>query len=250
MNKVLAIVAARAGSKGVPGKNVRELLGKPVLAYSLEAALAASTVDRVALTTDDARAAAVAKTYEVQVVARPAELANDTARIDDALRHCCTVLQAQDAYVPDVVVMLYANVPVRAPGIIDRCVEHLLKTAADSVQTLTDVGKYHPYWLYQMQGDRISKYIDNDVYRRQELPAVYAIDSAVGAMRYEVLRAAADSDNPHAMWGLDRRGLVQEAHETVDIDQPRDVFVAEATLRERAKTEEPQANQIEGKRHG
>jgi len=250
LSKVLAIVAARAGSKGVPSKNVRELQGKPVVAYSLEAALAAKRVDRVAVSTDDARAMAVAQAYDVGVAERPAELASDTARIDEALRHCCAALQAQDGYVPDVVVMLYANVPVRSEGIIDRAVEHLLTTGADSVQTLTNVGKYHPYWLYQMNGDRISKYIDNEVYRRQELPPVYAIDSAVGAMRYEVLRAAAGSDNPHAMWGTDRRGIAQEAHETVDIDHLRDFFLAEATLRQRANEEAVQLTHTEGQWHG
>ena len=236
MAKVLAIVAARAGSKGVPSKNVRELAGKAVVADTIEAALGAGLVDRVAVTSDDERVEAISRGYEVVWVERPRELGSDTARIDDVLRHCCGELEERDGYVADVVALLYANVPVRAEGIIDKAVRHLLETGADSVQTLTDVGKYHPYWLYKMEGDRISKYVENKVFRRQELPAVYAIDSAVGVVRRSVLMAAAGSDDPHAFWGVDRRGIVQEGDETVDIDHLRDMYVAEAAMREKKKS--------------
>ena len=124
--------------------------------------------------------------------------------------------------------------PVWAEGIIDKTIEHLEKTGADSVQTISPVGKFHPYWLYNMEGDRISKYVDNTIYRRQELPPVYTIDSAVGVMKIEALEAAEGNDDPHAFWGDDRRGIEQAPHETVDIDTFRDLLVAEAALREKA----------------
>jgi CMP-N-acetylneuraminic acid synthetase len=221
---------------GVPGKNTRELLGKPVIDYTIEAALAAQRLDRIALTTDDEQVKAICRQrYNSQVVLleRPTELAGDTARIDDAMRHCCAVLKDQYAYEPDAVALLYANVPVRAAGIIDQAIERLEQTGADSVQTLASVGKFHPYWLYQLEGDKAAKYIDNQVYQRQDLPKLYMIDGAVGVVKYETLLAAEGDDDPHAFWGRDRRGLEQEAHETVDIDTPRDMFMAEAVLRSR-----------------
>ncbi len=232
--KVLGIIAARGGSVGVRGKNTRVLLGKPVVVYTIEAALAAERLDRIAVTTDDEQVKALCRErypQELILVERPVELAGDTARIDDAMRHCCAVLKDQYEYEPDAMALLYANVPVRAEGIIDRAIERLEQTGADSVQTLASVGKFHPYWLYQLEGDRASKYIDNQVYQRQDLPKLYMIDGAVGVVRYETLMAAADNDDPHAFWGKDRRGLEQEAHETVDIDTPRDLFLAEAALR-------------------
>lgn len=231
--KVMAIVPARAGSRGVPEKNFRELLGKAVIVYTIEAALAAEMVDRVVVTTDEPAMGAVCEEYGIDLVERPAALADDGSRIDDALRHCCKVIETRDGYLPDVVVMLYANVPVRAEGIVDKAVRRLLATGADSVQTVEPVGRYHPYWLQKLDGDRMSKYVDNDVYRRQDLPAVYALDGCLGVMRYEVLMGAAEGDDPHAFWGVDRRAIVQQEHDTVDIDAMRDFFVAEAALREK-----------------
>lgn len=233
---IMAIVPARAGSRGVPAKNFRELLGKPVIAYTIEAALAAQTVDRVVVTTDEASMHSMCVDYGIDMVDRPAELAQDTTRIDDAMRHCCHAIEQADGYVPDVVVMLYANVPVRADGIVDKAVRHLLETGADSVQTVEPVGRYHPYWLQTLEGDRISKFIDNQIFRRQDLPPVYALDGCLGVMRYELLISAAGSSDPHAFWGQDRRALVQREHDTVDIDAMRDFFVAEAALREKLET--------------
>jgi CMP-N-acetylneuraminic acid synthetase len=229
----MAIIPARAGSRGVPHKNFRELLGKPVICYTIEAALAAQTVNRVVVTTDEPKMEAVCRDYQIDYLARPAELASDMARIDDVLRHACTAAEAQDGYRPDIIVMLYANVPVRADDIIDRGVRKLIETGCDSVQTVEPVGRYHPYWLQKLDGDRMSKYIDNTVHRRQDLPPVYALDGCLGVVTYQALMAAAGSSNPHAFWGQDRRAVVQKEHETVDIDALRDFFIAEAALREK-----------------
>ena len=229
---VLGIIPARGGSRGVPRKCVRDLLGKPVIAYTITAAMEAKRIDRVVVTTDDRKAKEIAETYNIITVDRPAELAADTARIDDAMRHCCKELEQKNNYKPDVIVLLYGNVPVRAEGIIDKTIERLIKTNADSVQTFAPVGKFHPYWLYQLDNDRATKYIDNQVFQRQDLPQLYTIDGAVGAVKYEALMAAQGSDDPHAFWGTDRRGLIQESYETVDIDNLRDLYLAEAVLRE------------------
>lgn len=231
---ILAIIPARAHSRGVPEKNIRTLLGKPVIAYTIEMALAAARVDRVVVTTDEPRIEPICRRYGVEMIERPAELGADTARIDDVMRHACTVLAGRDDYQPEVVVLLYANVPVRPDGIIDRAIGKLLATGADSVQTVEPVGRCHPYWLQRLEGDRMVSYVDNAIYRRQDLPPVYAIDGCVGVVRYRPLMAAAGAEAPHAFWGRHRRAIVQDAHETVDIDTLRDFFMAEAILRERA----------------
>jgi CMP-N,N'-diacetyllegionaminic acid synthase len=231
---VLAIIPARAGSRGVPGKNTKELLGKPVIAYTIEAAQSAKKIDRIVVTTDDEQAMKVARKYNISIIERPAELAGDTARIDDVMRHCCKeIIIEGERNKPDYVVLLYANVPVRAEGVIDEAIERLMSSDADSIQTMTDVGKFHPDWLYQLDGDRASKYTDNRIYRRQDLNPLYCIDGAVGAVKYEVLMGACGSEDPHAFWGNDRRALLQEPHETIDIDTYRDLLVAEAALREK-----------------
>ncbi|MBN2210182.1 MAG: acylneuraminate cytidylyltransferase family protein [Sedimentisphaerales bacterium] len=231
--QTLAIIPARANSRGVPDKNIRPLLGKPVIAYSIEAALAARLITRVAVSSDDLRIRNICDQYQVEFIERPTELAADASRIDDAMRHVCQYLDQKENYRPDAVVLLYANVPVRADGVIDRAVEKLQQTGADSVQSFSPVGKFHPYWLYTFDADgRAGKFIDNAVYRRQELPPVYCIDGAVAVVRYNVLMAAAGNPDPHAFFGRDRRGVIQPHGSTVDIDHPLDFHLAEALLRQ------------------
>ena len=227
---ILAVILARAGSKGLPGKNFKNLLGKPVIAWTIETALAARCVDKVVITTDAPEAQAICAHYGIQMIDRPTELATDGARVDDVLRHAVRTMAHMHGYQADIIVLLYANVPVRAAGIIDKVVDKLIETAADSVQTFCPVGKFHPYWLYELHGDHAYKHIENAVHRRQDLPAVFAIDGAAAAVRCQCLMAADANPNPHAFWGNDRRGLVQPAEVTVDIDSLRDFYLAEATL--------------------
>ena len=224
--KVLGIIAARAGSVSVPNKCIRKLLGKEVVRYTIEAAQAATRIDWLVVTTDDQRVKDICHQEGVTIIDRPAELATDTARIDDALRHCVQMVEAEHNYKADIVVLLYANVPVRAEEIIDRAIEYLIETDADSVQTIAPTGKYHPYWLYELNGKEkgpVKKYIDNNVYRRQELPPLFIIDGAVGVVKCKTLMAGANSDDPHAFWGSNRRAIVQQAEQTVDIDSMRDL---------------------------
>ena len=234
--KVLGIIPARRGSKGVPSKNIAQLGDKAVIEYTIEDALEAERIDKIVVTSDDPKVKKICENYRDKLIYidRPAELASDEARIDDVMRHACKKIESLENYIPDYVVLLYANVPVRKDDVIDQAINHLIEEGGDSVQTLTSVGKYHPYWLYRMEVDQISKYEDKPIYRRQDLPPLYAIDSAVGVVKYEVLMKAEGDSDPHAFWGADRRGIPQAPHETVDIDTFRDLLVAEAALREKA----------------
>lgn len=231
--KTIAIIPARAGSRGVPRKNIRDLLDKPVISYTIEAALAAKKIDRIVITTDDPEVKAIGKDYGIEVIDRPKILASDTARIDDVMRHACNECYSSSEQ-PDIVALLYANIPIRAEGVIDRTIQKLIATAAHSVQTMSPIGKFHPHWLYKVENDKATVYSDNLVYRRQDLPPLYYIDGAVGAARYDCLMAAENSRDPHAFWGTERLALTQQAHETVDIDSLRDFYLAEAVLREKA----------------
>lgn len=230
---VMAIIPARANSKGLPHKNFRLLLGKPVICYTIEAALESKAVNRVVVTTDEMLMRDICADYSIDMVERPPELSQDTSRIDDALRHCCAEISLLDNYLPDIIVMLYANVPVREQGIIDKAVQHLMTTGADSVQTVEPIGKYHPYWLQKLDGDCMSKYIDNSIHRRQDLPALFGLNGCLSVITYASLLIGEKSDDPHAFLGSDRRAIVQQPHETVDIDSLRDLFIAEAAMREK-----------------
>jgi len=228
----LGIILARAGSKGLPGKCMRPLLGRPLIAYTFDHVAASRRLTAALLTTDAEPAKALARAAGMDVVDRPAALATDTATVDDAARHAVRWWESKHARTADLVVLLYGNIPIRAAGLIDRSIEKLITTGADSVRSVATVGKHHPDWLHRLDGDRMAQFRPNSIYRRQDLEPLYYHDGAVAAVTREALFAAtATPDDHQAFLGRDRRAIIQRPEDTVDIDDPLDLFVAEAILR-------------------
>lgn len=231
---VLAVILARAGSEGLPDKCVRPLLGRAVIEYTFDHALAAESVDAVMLTTDSESAKRIARARGIAVVDRPAELASDTATVDDAVRHAVKVFEASTGRTVDVVVLLYGNVPVRADGVVDRAVGRLIETGADSVRTVAPVTKQHPDWVHRLDNHRMTQYRPNSIYRRQDLEPLYYHDGAVAVVTRTALLAAPRWEGDfQGFLGDDRRALVQRPEDAVDIDGPIDFHLAEAILRAR-----------------
>lgn len=227
---VLALILARAGSKGLPGKNEKEVAGRPMLSWTVDDARSAACVDRVVLSTDGARLAEIGRGLGIGVVERPGDLATDTATVDSAARQAVEVLEGEGVVV-DEVVLLYGNVPVRPAGLIDRAVAMLRETGCDSVQSVCPVGKAHPWWMKRVGEDgRMEAYEANRAYRRQDLPALYLLDGGLIVLRREALFTVVAGE-PHAFLGGDRRAVVTEPGEVVDIDTEADLAVAEAALR-------------------
>src|SRR5262245_10521511 len=131
---VLGVILARAGSKGLPDKCVRSLLDRPVIDYTFDHVTASRSLTASVLTTDSEPAKEIARRRGIEVIDRPAELAIDTATVDAAARHAVEEWERKHGESVDVVVLLYGNIPVRADGLIDRAVEHLQCTGADSVR--------------------------------------------------------------------------------------------------------------------
>jgi N-acylneuraminate cytidylyltransferase len=246
---VLGVILARAGSKGMPNKCVRNLLGRPVIAYTFDHVAASRRLTDAVLTTDSEPAKALARAAGVTVIDRPAELATDTATVDAAARHaveawerdrCTTGLRpVSEDPAAEVIVLLYANVPVRAAGLIDRAIEHLRRTGAHSVRTVTPVSKQHPDWIHRLDGDRMRQFRSNSIYRRQDLEPLYYHDGALAVVTRAALFGALNTPHDHqAFLGADRRALVQRAEDAVDIDEPIDLYLAEAILRRRSAQED------------
>ncbi len=235
MNTV-AIILARAGSKGLPQKNVLPLGGRPMVAWSMEHALQSKSIKQVVLSTDGAAIAAVGRQLNVQVIERPAELAHDTATVADAARHALVTIESRlQTTFADGVVILYGNVPIRPADLSDRALEKLTGTGCDSVQSVCAVGKMHPYWMRKLvgnEGDQLESFIENSVDRRQDLPPVYMLDGGLIALRREVLLRSA-GEHAHAFLGSDRRAIVTQPGEVVDVDTKLDWHLAEAILKER-----------------
>lgn len=251
-----AIILARAGSRGLPGKNVAPVAGIPCVIWTIEHALASETVSRVVVSSDDPAVLAIAKIWGVETIERPPELAHDTARIDDAARHAFAALGEPEGPV----VILYANVPARPDDLTDRAVRRLLETGCDSVQSYTGVGKHHPWWLARVDEDTGAVrpwegvVLNHGVFRRQDLPPALVPDGGVIACTPDALMLRLNApEGPHAFFGLDRRGVITAEGEVVDIDSPADRMVAEAVLgarQSRARRTAEHAENAERRRGG
>ena len=151
---ILAIIPARGGSKGLPGKNIRQLLGHPLIAYSILAAQQSKLITRTIVTTDDDAIAAVAKQYGAEVpFKRPAEFAQDLTTDFETFTHALTWLKENESYIPDYVVQLRPTSPVRIVGMIDECIKKMLKNSqVDSLRVITP-SPITPYKMWTVSDD-------------------------------------------------------------------------------------------------
>ncbi len=225
----VAIVLGRAGSKGLPGKNWRPVAGRPMIQHTILHARAATKVGRIVVSTDGDEIAAAAEAVhdrDLVVVRRPAALATDNASVAAAALH------AYDAAAEDapIAVILYANVPVRPTGLIDRAVRRLTETGADSVQSYCPVGRHHPVWMVSLDEEgRVVPYAEGTVDRRQDLPSLSLPDGGVIAVTAARLKASGRR-GPHDFLGRDRRGIETAAGDVIDVDSEHDLALAEMLL--------------------
>lgn len=242
---VVAVVVARAGSKGVPGKNLAPIAGRPCVVWTIEQAVRAQSVDEVVVSSDSEAILDLASEMGATPHRRSDALATDTARVDDALREAVLWLERDAAaraqgetHRVGGAVLLYGNVPVRPPGLIDRAVDLWRTSGCDSAQSYASVGKYHPLWQVRLGADgRVTPWegerLFGGVYRRQELSPSFVPDGGVlvvsrAALFHEL--GGADPAHPHSFLGNDHRGVMTGEGDVVDIDSATDLVVAEARL--------------------
>lgn len=161
---ILAVIPARSGSKSVPHKNIRDICGKPMIAYSIEHALSSKYINRVIVSTDSEEYAEISRQYGAEVpFIRPAEYATDTALDFDVFKHALTYLRDIEGYEPDIVVQLRPTYPIRRIEDIDNMIEICMQDEAiDSVRSMSKATEV-PYkmWLFdEDDNDGLSETID------------------------------------------------------------------------------------------
>ncbi len=189
--KILAIIPARGGSKGLPGKNIIKLGGKPLIAWSIEAAQHSAVFDRVIVSTDDQKIAKVAKEYGAELPwLRPAKFAEDSSSIIDALVYEINKLQVEQNYIPDLIMLLQPTAPLRTSQDIIDAVELYCEKNASSVISVCEA-QNHPYLVKKIDSEgKLLNFMEvsfpETQMNRQNLPPAYTLNGSIYLFRRDL----------------------------------------------------------------
>ncbi len=228
--EILALIPARSGSKTIRKKNIYPLLGKSLLAYTCEAALASRVISRAVLSTDDEEIAAMGQAYGVEVpFMRPAELARDDIPTLPVIRHALHNLLAMEGYQPTVVVLLQPTSPLRQAHHIDEAVSLLIDTDADSVVSVVAVPhQYNPASVMRIENGQLIPFLKGEgtrILRRQSKPKVYARNGpAILAIRYHIVM------EEESLFGGKCVPYIMDHYSSIDIDTEEDLAYAEFVM--------------------
>lgn len=234
---IVAVIPAKGFSRGLPNKNIRKLLGKPLIYYSIKAALKSKLVDRVIVSTDSEEIAKIAKSYGAEApFKRPALLATNTAHTPPVIQHALKFLEKKENYYSDIVVTLQPTSPLRKEGAIDEMIRILTKGKYESVISAVDVGGYHPWWMSKMENNRLVPFLEIDAnadpynLERQQLPKVLKQNGSIYVTKTKALFEKNNiiiKENCGAY-------LMDEAH-SLDIDNYADLLLMEIIMEKTIK---------------
>ena len=231
--RVLAVISARAGSKGVPGKNLKPLGGKPLIAHMIEAATRSRLVTRVVVSTEDSRIADTARTYGADVpFVRPAHLADDSTPLLAVTKHAMEELDRQ-GWRADAVVQLAPTCPFIPTSKIDEAIEKVLEPGSDCIVSVRRIGHEHPYRAKRLVNDEgvFAQFIDGiDVERylsRQDLPPAFCTTGGIYARQRGLLERWNGKD---FCLGPSPRAVILDEIAATNIDGPLDFAFADFIL--------------------
>ena len=221
--KTLALIPARGGSKGIPRKNIKLFAGKPLIAWTIEAALSSQFIDAVVVSTEDEEIAGIARQWNAQVpFLRPATLAQDDTPGIAPVLHALEQLPHFEA-----VLLLQPTSPLRTTDDIDACIRLAQRLDAPSVVSICEPN-IHPYWMYRLGRDqRLRRLMDvESISSRQALPPIYVLNGAMYYARTDWLRQS------KALVTDETAAYVMPPERSIDLDTPIDWKLAELLLKE------------------
>lgn len=219
---ILAIIPARGGSKGIPRKNVRLLCGKPLIAYTIEAALSSKLVDRVVVSTEDEEIGKISREYGAEIIKRPEELATDDTPTEPVLEHAIKHLEQIENYKADIVVLLQPTSPLRNTRHIDEALETFLINKYDS---LLSVCSSHAFlWKVARKGPYPLNYDFRSRPRRQDRELEYRENGAIYITKYDILI------NEHNRLGGKVGLYVMPEENSLEIDTEFDFWLCEQAM--------------------
>lgn len=225
---ILGIIPARGGSKGIPGKNLKLLAGKPLIGHTIDAAKSCKVVSRIIVSTDSQEIAAFAKSSGVDVpFLRPAALSGDTALMIDVVIHALTYLKERDQYEPDAVLLLQPTSPLRTADHIREAVNFYVVGKPDSlVSTIRVPHNFTPESIYMLKGESLQPYLNGEKLYDRKLKPVYFARNGPAILLSSVKTIL----EKHSFYGETVHSYMMSDEESIDIDTPFEFRIAELLL--------------------
>lgn len=238
--KILGVIPARSGSKGIPRKNIKPLLGKPLIAWTIEEAKKSRLLNRIIVSTDDLEIAEIAKQYGAEApFLRPSEISHDFSTDVEFLVHTLDWLKKNEGYEPDIVLRLPPTSPLRTARHIDEGIQKLLDLPeADAVRPICEVPK-HPYKLWKISEDQkclepflpksFTGFDEPHNLPRQLFPKAYIHTGAMDVMRINTIRKLKSTSGKKLAY------FFMDPRDSVNIDSLIDFEIAEYLLSKRTR---------------
>lgn len=224
---ILCVIPARGGSKGLPGKNIKEISGKPLIAYSIEQAKGAKYIDRVIVSTESRKIAAIARRYRAEVpFMRPKKLAADDCSIIDVLLHAMDWMENREKFKFDILALLHATAPLRTTEDIDNSIKLLVDKKADNVFSVAEAHR-NPYFnMVEMRKDGTAGLVKKGSFvTRQSAPRVFDMNASIYVWWKDVLR------KEKSVFLKKSHVYIMPRERSVDIDDYLDFRIAEMLLK-------------------
>ena len=224
---IWAIITARGGSKGLPRKNVRELLGKPLIAYSIEAARQCPLINRTIVSTDDQEIKQVSLAYGAEVIDRPEQFSQDDSSSQDAVRHAVISL-SKTFPAPDFIVLLQPTSPCRTGKHITECLNTFVAGTYNSAISVCEAD-HHPYKMFTIDSHALNPLFNIDSLHlpRQKLPPVYRQNGAIYVVRIPLFLQKDTFFIPPVM------PYIMHSFDSIDIDTGHDLAMAALILQQK-----------------
>jgi len=223
--KILGIIPARGGSKGIPQKNIRKIGEKPLIQHSIEAAKK-SKINKIIVSTDDQKIAKIAKKLDIEIpFLRPKEFSKSSATTLSVISHTLTFLKENQNYEPDIIVLLQPTSPLRTAAMIDKSIFLLKKHKASSVITVSKV-KTHPFSAFTYNKNFLKPFRKDFAKfdQRQQYSSLYFPTGSIYTFWNKTLQKS------HTIYGSRILPIISDQEISVDIDTKFDFFIAEMTM--------------------
>lgn len=224
--QVLGVIPARGGSKGVPGKNIAEVDGQPLISYTINVILECGQLAAIYVSSDDEKILSVAKRPGIHLHRRPEEIATDDSPVTDTVKQVLQLAEKELQMNFDAIMLLQPTAPIREPQHIEEAISLLQYAECNSVISVCEMEDVHPARMYQLEGDTLQPYFpEMEQMRRQDLPKTYFRNGSIYLVRREAFL------QQHSLMAKPSRPYLMPSKYLANVDDRRDLIIVRALVR-------------------